>query len=398
MADRVRDGLNGERADDVSAGIDDRSVHRLAGEQVRQGVAQDVVELDDRIGGRAQLGTDALPCQPALAQPAERPLVGVDEQRDVQIGVGDARPHLGRLLAGAACRDRPQIDVAHPLQGEALERAVGADEVLDECVGRRRQQLGRRRVLLELAADLHDRDAVAHLDRLVDVVGDEDDRLTQLGLQAQELVLQPLAADRVDRAERLVHQHDRRIDGERTGDPDALALAAGQLGGEAVAHLWVEPDQVQQLVDARIDARLVPADELRDGRDVLADRPVREQADLLDDVADVAAQLLGLAVAHAAAAEQDVAGGDVDHAVDHPHRRRLAAPGWTHENADLTRGDLERQTVDRGLAAARVPLRHVSELQGLARRASGSGLHGAILPARPENHAHRAGEAVPVIS
>ena len=32
----------------------------------------------------------------------------------------------------------------------------------------------------------------AHLDRLVDVVGDEDDRLAQLALQPQELVLQPL--------------------------------------------------------------------------------------------------------------------------------------------------------------------------------------------------------------
>ena len=69
------------------------------------------------------------------------------------------------------------------------------------------------RVLGELAALLHHGDAVAHLDRLVDVVGDEDDRLADLALEAQELVLEPLAVDRVDGAERLVHQHQRRIGG-----------------------------------------------------------------------------------------------------------------------------------------------------------------------------------------
>ena len=50
-------------------------------------------------------------------------------------------------------------------------------------------------------------------------------------LQAQELVLQALAVDRVDRAERLVHEHQRRVGGERAGDADALALAAGELRG-----------------------------------------------------------------------------------------------------------------------------------------------------------------------
>ena len=159
-------------------------------------------------------------------------------------------------------------------------------------VGRRHQQLGRRRVLGELAALLQDRDAVAHLDRLVDVVGDEDDRLAQLGLQAQELVLQPLAVDRVDRAERLVHEHQRRVGGERARDADALALAAGELRRVAVAHLvGVEADELEQLVDAGGDALPCPSRELRHGRDVLADRAVREQADLLDDVADLAPQL-----------------------------------------------------------------------------------------------------------
>ena len=94
---------------------------------------------------------------------------------------------------------------------------------------------------------MQDRDPVAHLDRLVDVVGDEEDRLAQLGLQPQELVLQALAVDRVDGAERLVHQHHPRVGGERPRDPDPLLLATGELGRVAVAELRVEADQLEQL-------------------------------------------------------------------------------------------------------------------------------------------------------
>ena len=96
-----------------------------------------------------------------------------------------------------------------------------------EVVGGRHQELGRRRVLREVTALAHDRNPVAHLDRLVDVVGDEQDRLLDLGLEAEELVLKPLAVDRVDGAERLVHEHHPRIRGERPGDPGPLLLAAG---------------------------------------------------------------------------------------------------------------------------------------------------------------------------
>ena len=275
-------------------------------------------------------------------------------------GVVEAEHRLGPV--GEVGR-REQVDVAHPLQGQDLERPVLADEVLDERVRRVHQQLGGRRVLGEDPALLQDRDPVAHLDRLVDVVGDEDDRLADLGLQAQELVLQPLAVDRVDRPERLVHQHHRRVGGERAGDADALALAARQLRRVAPAQLALEADQVQQLVHARRRPALVPAQQLRDRGDVVGDRAVREQADLLDHVADVAPQLVLVAVAHAAAADEDVAGRDVDHPVDHPHRGGLAAAGRPDEHADLARGHLEAEAVDGRAVGARVALGDLPELQ-----------------------------------
>ena len=119
--------------------------------------------------------------------------------------------------------------------------------------------------------------------------------MRELLLQAQELVLQPLADDGVDRAERLVHEHHRRIGGQRPRDADALALAARQLAGIAVAIARrIQADQLQQLVDARSRSRAASQPSSRGTTAMFsAIGLVREQADLLDDVADAPPQLDG---------------------------------------------------------------------------------------------------------
>ena len=135
-------------------------------------------------------------------------------------------------------------------------------------------------------------DAVAEQRGLVDVVGDEDDRLLELRLQLQQLLLQALARDRIHGAEGLVHQEDGGVAPEGAGHPDALALTARQLVGEpAAVALRVEADKLEQLDDAGVDPLLVPAEQARDGGDVVAHPSVREQPALLDHVADAAAQL-----------------------------------------------------------------------------------------------------------
>ena len=71
---------------------------------------------------------------------------------------------------------------------------------------------------------------------------------------AQELVLQMRARDRIDRAERLVHQHHRRIGRECARDADPLLLAAGELARKAIAKDGgIHADEREQLVDARRD-------------------------------------------------------------------------------------------------------------------------------------------------
>ena len=107
----------------------------------------------------------------------------------------------------------------------------------------------------------------------------------------QELVLQPRARDRVDRAERLVHQHHRRVGRERARDADALLLAARQLAGKAVA---IGAGSMPTSASNSSTRAAIRASSQPRSRGTVAmfcgDRPVRKEADLLDHVADAAPQ------------------------------------------------------------------------------------------------------------
>ena len=233
------------------------------------------------------------------------------------------------------------IDLGHP---QPLEPAVGAHEVGDHVGRRVPEDVRGRVVLLEDSADVQDGDAVAHLDRLLDVVGDEHHRLAHLFVEPQELVLEPHARHGIDGAERLVHQDHSGSAASARRHADALALAAGELCRVPVAvDVGRQAHELEQLVDAGRHPILLPAQEPRHGRDVGGDRLVREQPDLLDHVAHVPAELHGVGVGHVVAVEEDAAGGGLDEPVDQLQRRGLAAAGRPDEHADLVARHFERE-------------------------------------------------------
>ena len=78
--------------------------------------------------------------------------------------------------------------------------------------------------------------AVAHRDRLVEVVGDEEHRLLLLGPERQDLVLHQLAGLDVEGRERFVHQDDVGVQDQGLRQADALAHAARELVRVAVAE------------------------------------------------------------------------------------------------------------------------------------------------------------------
>src|SRR5947209_11812625 len=83
------------------------------------------------------------------------------------------------------CGSWEELDVRDAAQREALEPAVRTHELGDEIVDGMSKQVVGGVVLGEYAALAQHRDLVSHLDRLVDVVRDEDDRLADLALEPQ---------------------------------------------------------------------------------------------------------------------------------------------------------------------------------------------------------------------
>src|SRR3712207_3120363 len=265
--------------------------------------------------------------------------------------LGEGVPHgqplaYAREVVGDAVR-RFELHLSDPGEREPLEDAVAADEGGDELGVRIREDVLRGVVLGKEAALFEDGDLVAHLYGLVYVVGDEDDGLLYVLLDAQELVLEPLAGDRVHCPKGLVHEHDRGVGRHRARDPDPLLLAARQLGRVTVpVVVRVEADELLELVHALFYAPLVPAQEAWHGCDVLGDGAVGEEAYLLDGVADLAPKLGAAHPGVRLAVDEDLPLGGLDEPVYHPHRRGLAAPRRTHQNADLSFEDLEGEVVD----------------------------------------------------
>ena len=146
--------------------------------------------------------------------------------------------------------------------------------------------LGRRADLVDVAG-VHDRDAVAHRQRFLLVVGHVDERDPDLALDALELELHRMTQFEVERAERFVEQQRARIVHQRAGQCDTLLLAAGQLGGPALGEVG-QTDDLQQFVDPLADLGLVLLAAPWAVRDVVPHRHVREQRVVLEHRVDVA--------------------------------------------------------------------------------------------------------------
>ena len=131
--------------------------------------------------------------------------------------------------------------------------------------------------------------AVAQRDRLGDVMGDEDDGLAPEVPKPEQVVLQLHARLRVERAERLVHQDDRRIVDERADEGGALAHAAGELVRIVVLEAG-KADRADQHLGARSGLVVESALHREREQHVLQRRAPGQQVVLLRDVADLAGE------------------------------------------------------------------------------------------------------------
>ena len=98
-----------------------------------------------------------------------------------------------------------------------------------------------------------------------EVVRDEQVREVELLLQLLEQV-DDLRLDRdVERGDRLVRDDEVGVERERAGEPDPLALAAGELVRIAARGVGRQADDLEQLADALVASRRVASPWIRSG-------------------------------------------------------------------------------------------------------------------------------------
>ena len=118
-------------------------------------------------------------------------------------------------------------------------------------VQRMRAELGGLGDLDELT-EIHHRDAVTDMRHGGEIVADEQVADAKRRLQMLQLV-HDLRADRhVERRDRLVQHDQPRVGHQRTGDGDALALAAAEFVREELCHVGLQADQLQHLGHALV--------------------------------------------------------------------------------------------------------------------------------------------------
>ena len=134
---------------------------------------------------------------------------------------------------------------------------------------------------------MHDGDAVAEAHGLDLVVGDVDGGRPALLENALQLGAHLQAEQRVEIGERLVHEQHIGLHGERAGDRDALALAAGELAGIALEQLFDMHERgraLHLLPDLGLRQLLHPEAE----GDVFEHRQMREDGVVLEHHGDAA--------------------------------------------------------------------------------------------------------------
>ncbi len=252
--------------------------------------------------------------------------------------VGDLAPGVDgapqrSAVGGAHDRARAQDSRPRRVAGERSHVAVGGGD---------QQVLGGAD--LDDAPGAHDGDAVGQPDRLVEVVGDEDDGLLQDRLQPQELVLHLAADQRIERRERLVEEPELGADRQRAGDADALLLAAGELAREARLAA-AEANELDHLARPRLARRPRRPLHLQREGDVPEHRQVRQQGEVLEHHAHaVAAQLDQLAagdLSKVAPLEEHLPRRRLDQPRQAAHQRRLARAGKPHDDENLALADRE---------------------------------------------------------
>ena len=242
---------------------------------------------------------------------------------------------------------------AHDILRRQDPRAVNVrDKVRYIVVGGRRQDL-RSGTYLDDRALAHDHNALPDAHRFIEIVGDKYDRSAELSIQRNEQILHFAPSDRIERRERLVHEHNLGIGGEGTGESHSLLHAPGKLCRVGVlpatqAHLLQRPVRAFTLLLCASSPHMQPVG------DVFTDRAVRENREVLEDhaeplIADLP-QLTPAECVNVSPIQFDRPSRRLNQAIQKPYDGRLAGARQPHDDEQFTAEDFEADPANRDRA------------------------------------------------
>ena len=189
-------------------------------------------------------------------------------------------------------------------------------------------------------------DAFFELIDKIFLVRDDDHRRAEM-VDALEQAHDLQRARGVQVARRLVGDDGAGVVDERTRNGHALLFAAGELVGITVG-LFLKSDELKHIGDALFDLARRRTDGAHGEAQVLVDRFLLDQAEVLEDDADGAAQQRDLPlgnVRQAEAVDGDLAGRRYDLAGEQLDNRRLAAAARADQKDELPILDAKRNAL-----------------------------------------------------
>ena len=267
-------------------------------------------------------------------------LGGQREDRDA--GTAERERELARvvLLGGELDPLRPRGGADALLRAQQRERATvvaGAQPVAGAALA---AQVGER-ALVNDAAGVDDRDAIAQFLHLGELVGAEQHGHALVG-QAPDERAHVAHAGRVQAGRGLVEDQQARAPQQRGGDPEPLAHAV-RVAADLVLGARASSTDLEHLVDPRAGAVAV---ERGEQFEVLAAGQIGVEPGCLHEAGDPLER--AGALSHRVAPEQlDLAGARRDQPERHPQGGRLAGPVGPEEAVHVPGADVQVDVVDR---------------------------------------------------
>ena len=190
---------------------------------------------------------------------------------------------------------------------------------------------------------------LAEIERFLHAMGHEEDRRLRVPPDAEELFVQPVAGDLIERAKGLVHEQDLWRCDERARDRNALPHAARKLVRKGVVPVREADEREHCFRRAPTLGETRPVADFEGELDILPSRPPRKKRCILENETEVAPSSH---FRRRRAENRDAPFGGCDQIRGNTKKRRLAAARRSENGEKTAARDLEAHVLERVHGAA----------------------------------------------